>query len=423
MFIKPTIEIAAFDYVLPEEKIALTPAPNRADSKLLVWDQQIIETSQYKFIANYLPENAQLFFNNSKVIAARIFFDKPSEHGTSSIEIFCLEPSKEYTPVSIAMEATTQVEWYCLIGGAKKWKEGPLSKEVWVEQKKIIFNAEKISNENGQYLIRFTWNDKTISFSEILTQIGNIPLPPYIERAATNEDKDRYQTTYAKEEGSVAAPTAGLHFSKEVFDSLAQKNIHSNFVTLHVGAGTFMPVKAATIDQHVMHAEFIDVEFETIEHLKKLFQKESKETIVAIGTTSIRTLESLYWLGIQQYHIQKNNETFASSVLNLSQWEAYELDNSSISKADALNALLIYLQKINSNHLFAKTQLMISPGYQFKICNALVTNFHQPKSTLLCLISAITGEAWKTIYDYALNNEFRFLSYGDGSLLWINNKD
>jgi S-adenosylmethionine:tRNA ribosyltransferase-isomerase len=423
MFIKPTIEIAAFDYVLPEEKIALTPAPNRADSKLLVWDQQIIETSQYKFIANYLPENAQLFFNNSKVIAARIFFDKPSEHGTSPIEIFCLEPSKEYTPVSIAMEATTQVEWYCLIGGAKKWKEGPLSKEVWVEQKKIIFNAEKITNENGQYLIRFTWNDKTISFSEILTQIGNIPLPPYIERAATNEDKDRYQTTYAKEEGSVAAPTAGLHFSKEVFDSLAQKNIHSNFVTLHVGAGTFMPVKAATIDQHVMHAEFIDVEFETIEHLKKLFQKESKETIVAIGTTSIRTLESLYWLGIQQYHIQKNNETFASSVLNLSQWEAYELDNSSISKADALNALLIYLQKINSNHLFAKTQLMISPGYQFKICNALVTNFHQPKSTLLCLISAITGEAWKTIYDYALNNEFRFLSYGDGSLLWINNKD
>ena len=423
MFIKPTIEIAAFDYVLPEEKIALTPAPNRADSKLLVWDQQIIETSQYKFIANYLPENAQLFFNNSKVIAARIFFDKPSEHGTSPIEIFCLEPSKEYTPVSIAMEATTQVEWYCLIGGAKKWKEGPLSKEVWVEQKKIIFNAEKITNENGQYLIRFTWNDKTISFSEILTQIGNIPLPPYIERAATNEDKDRYQTTYAKEEGSVAAPTAGLHFSKEVFDSLAQKNIHSNFVTLHVGAGTFMPVKAATIDQHVMHAEFIDLEFETIKHLKKLFQKESKETIVAIGTTSIRTLESLYWLGIQQYHIQKNNETFASSVLNLSQWEAYELDNSSISKADALNALLIYLQKINSNHLFAKTQLMISPGYQFKICNALVTNFHQPKSTLLCLISAITGEAWKTIYDYALNNEFRFLSYGDGSLLWINNKD
>jgi len=377
MFTKPTIEIAAFDYTLPEEKIAFTPAPNRADSKLLVWDQQIIDTSQYKYIANYLPENAQLFFNNSKVIAARIFFEKPSTNGTSSIEIFCLEPSKEYTPVSIAMEATTQVEWYCLIGGAKKWKEGLLSKEIFIEQQKIIFNAEKITNENGQYLIRFSWNNPSICFSELLAHIGNIPLPPYIERAATNEDKDRYQTTYAKEEGSVAAPTAGLHFSKEVFDQLALKNIHSNFVTLHVGAGTFMPVKAATIDEHVMHAEFIDVDASTIQHLMNL---------------------------------------------NLSQWEAYELDNTSISTADAFNALLIYLQQQKANHLFAKTQLMISPGYQFKVCNALVTNFHQPKSTLLCLISAITGDAWKTIYDYALNNEFRFLSYGDGSLLWINHK-
>lgn len=422
MFIKPIIEIAAFDYALPEEKIALTPAPNRADSKLLVWDQQIIETSQYKFIANYLPEGAQLFFNNSKVIAARIFFEKPSDQGNSTIEIFCLEPSREYMPVSIAMEANKQVEWYCLIGGAKKWKEGLLSKEIFIEHKKIIFNAEKIANENGQFLIRFSWNDESVSFSELLTHIGNIPLPPYIERAATNEDKDRYQTTYAKEEGSVAAPTAGLHFSKEVFDALALKKIHSNFVTLHVGAGTFMPVKATTIDQHVMHAEFIDVEASVILHLKNLFQKNNKETIVAIGTTSLRTLESLYWLGIQQYHVQKNNQISSAPLLNLSQWEAYELDNTSISTADAMNALLNYLQQQKSDHLFAKTQLMISPGYQFKVCNALVTNFHQPKSTLLCLISAITGDEWKTIYDYALNNEYRFLSYGDGSLLWIKNK-
>jgi S-adenosylmethionine:tRNA ribosyltransferase-isomerase len=213
-----------------------------------------------------------------------------------------------------------------------------------------------------------------------------------------------------------------LHFSKEVFDQLALKNIHSNFVTLHVGAGTFMPVKAATIDQHIMHAEFIDVEESTIHHLMNLFQNNHSNTIVAVGTTSIRTLESLYWLGIQQYHAQKNNQSASSSLLNLSQWEAYELDNGSISTADAFKALLIYLQQHKASHLFAKTQLMISPGYQFKICNALVTNFHQPKSTLLCLISAITGDAWKTIYDYALNNEFRFLSYGDGSLLWINHK-
>jgi S-adenosylmethionine:tRNA ribosyltransferase-isomerase len=292
-----------------------------------------------------------------------------------------------------------------------------------IEQHEIIFNAEKIAQENGQFLIRFSWNNPAISFSEILTHIGNIPLPPYIERAATNEDKDRYQTTYAKEEGSVAAPTAGLHFSKEVFDSLAQKNIHSNFVTLHVGAGTFMPVKATTIDQHVMHAEFIDVDANTIQHLVSIVNNPDPKKLVAVGTTSLRTLESLYWLGVQQYHHQKNSGTQQQTMLNLSQWEAYELDAHDISVSMALNALLEYLKSNQSEHLFAKTQLMVTPGYQFRICNALVTNFHQPKSTLLLIIAAITGASWKTIYDYALNNEFRFLSYGDGSLLWINNKD
>jgi S-adenosylmethionine:tRNA ribosyltransferase-isomerase len=423
MFIKPVIEIAAFDYTLPEEKIAFTPAPNRADSKLLVWDQTIIDVSQYKNIAQFLPADTELFFNNSKVIAARIFFEIINSNGPTSIEIFCLEPSKEYTPVLKAMEATTHVDWYCLIGGAKKWKEGLLSKDILIDQKNIVFTAEKIAQENGQFLIRFSWNNPAISFSELLTHIGNIPLPPYIERAATNEDKDRYQTTYAKEEGSVAAPTAGLHFSKEVFDSLAQKNIRSNFVTLHVGAGTFMPVKATTIDQHVMHAEFIDVDVNTIQHLVSIFNNPDSKKVVAVGTTSLRTLESLYWLGVQQYHHQKNSSIQQQTMLNLSQWEAYELDAHDISVSKALNALLEYLKSTQSEHLFAKTQLMVTPGYQFRICNALVTNFHQPKSTLLLIIAAITGEAWKTIYDYALNNEFRFLSYGDGSLLWMNNKD
>ncbi len=423
MFIKPAIEIANFDYELPEEKIAFTPAPNRADSKLLVWDQHIMDVSQYKNIANYLPTDAALFFNNSKVIAARIFFEIINSHGPSSIEVFCLEPSKEFTPVLKAMEATTYVDWYCLIGGAKKWKEGLLSKEILIDQKMLVFTAEKIAHENGQYLIRFAWNDPSISFSELLTHIGNIPLPPYIERAATHEDKDRYQTTYAKEEGSVAAPTAGLHFSKEVFDSLALKNIESNFVTLHVGAGTFMPVKATTIDQHVMHAEFIDVDANTILHLIEIFNSDNPRKIVAIGTTSLRTLESLYWLGVQQYHLQKNNSTIQETMLSLSQWEAYELDTSNISVVMALHALNKYLNKQASKQLFAKTQLMITPGYSFKICNALVTNFHQPKSTLLLIIAAITKDAWKTIYNFALHNEFRFLSYGDGSLIWINPTD
>ena len=421
MFIKPSIEINAFDYPLPEEKIAFTPAPNRADSKLLVWDQAIKATSQYKNIANYLPLNTQLFFNNSKVIAARIFFEKTNSNGQTSIEIFCLEPTQAFTPVLKAMQSTTYVEWYCLIGGAKKWKEGLLSKEILIDQKKIVFTAEKITQENGQYLIRFSWNDQTISFSELLTHIGNIPLPPYIERAATTEDKDRYQTTYAKEEGSVAAPTAGLHFSKEVFDTLAVKNIESNFVTLHVGAGTFMPVKTATIDQHIMHAEFIDVDKATIQHLIRLFNSPTKEKIVAVGTTSLRTLESLYWLGVQQYHAQQKDNNSSHSMLSLSQWEAYELEASEINPTMALTALLHYLEKQTSSNLFAKTQLMVTPGYRFKICNGLITNFHQPKSTLLLIIAAITGEEWKTIYEYALANQFRFLSYGDGSLLWIKN--
>ncbi len=421
MFIKPSIEINAFDYPLPEEKIAFTPAPNRADSKLLVWDQAIKASSQYKNLADYLPNNTQLFFNNSKVIAARIFFEKTNSNGTSSIEIFCLEPTQAFTPVIKAMQATTHVEWYCLIGGAKKWKDGLLSKDILIDQKTIVFTAEKIAQENGQYLIRFSWDDEIISFSELLTHIGNIPLPPYIERAATNEDKDRYQTTYAKEEGSVAAPTAGLHFSKEVFDTLAVKNIESNFVTLHVGAGTFMPVKVATIDEHIMHAEFIDVDKDTIQHLLNLYNAPTKEKIVAVGTTSLRTLESLYWLGVQQYYAQQKDNTVSNSMLSLSQWEAYELEASEISPTMALTALLQYLEKQASSHLFAKTQLMVTPGYRFKICNGLITNFHQPKSTLLLIIAAITGEEWKTIYEYALANQFRFLSYGDGSLLWIKN--
>jgi S-adenosylmethionine:tRNA ribosyltransferase-isomerase len=420
MFTKPKLEIAAFDYPLPEEKIAFTPAANRADSKLLVWDKQTIETSQYKYIDQYLPNNAQLFFNNSKVIAARLYFEKINSAGQSLIEIFCLEPSAAFTPMIQAMQATNYVDWYCLIGGAKKWKEGFLSKEIVMEEKNIVFNAEKLAQENGQYLIRFSWNDNTISFSEILTQIGNIPLPPYIERAATNEDKDRYQTTYAKEEGSVAAPTAGLHFSKEVFDQLALKNIESNFVTLHVGAGTFMPVKSATIDEHIMHAEFIDVDIKTIQDLLETLNTNTKSNIIAVGTTSLRTLESLYWLGVQQYHMQVSELKVNSTMLILHQWEAYELDASNISVIAALNAIVHYMETNKTVHLFAKTQLMITPGYRFRICNALMTNFHQPKSTLLLIIAAITGEEWKTIYDYALNNQFRFLSYGDGSLLWIN---
>ena len=275
---------------------------------------------------------------------------------------------------------------------------------------------------DGKFIIEFSWNHPTITFSEILSVIGNIPLPPYIQRKANQEDKDRYQTTYAIEEGSVAAPTAGLHFSEEVFASLADKNIIQKYLTLHVGAGTFMPVKADTIDEHDMHAEFIEVDVQLIEYLKENTGIENKP-IVAVGTTSLRTIESVYWLGVKALiHKQRNENALPLNDLQLGQWEAYELAEYNFTIKEPMNALLDYLKSKGTEKLIAKTQLMVTPGYQFKICNALITNFHQPKSTLLLIIAAITGDEWKKVYTHALENDYRFLSYGDGSLFWMHNR-
>jgi len=414
MFIAPKIAIEDYNYHLPEDRIAYTPAHNRADSKLLVWEQGIQAESQYVHITDYLPQGAQLFFNNSKVIAARLHFEKNEQ---SIIEIFCLEPSAKFTPVVLAMQATSYVEWYCLVGGAKKWKEPYLIKELLHQGKKIIFKAEKIKQEDGQFLIGFSWDDTTISFSEILHLIGKIPLPPYIQRAATKEDIDRYQTTYAIEEGSVAAPTAGLHFNKEVFASLQKKNIETNYITLHVGAGTFMPVKSDTIDAHIMHAEFIEVSQATIRRIITIKNETNPSPIVSVGTTTLRTLESLYWIAVK---IRKAKlEGHVISELTLGQWEAYELAHETASVQVVLSSLLEWMQENKTEKLFAKTQLMVLPGYSFKICNALVTNFHQPKSTLLLIIAAIVKEEWKAIYQHAIEQQYRFLSYGDGCLFWI----
>ena len=415
MSVRPNIPIQDFDYQLPDDRIAFTPAPNRDDSKLIVWDYTIIAEDQYKNIAIHIPKDSVLVFNNSKVIAARILFNKQESiqegNSNSNIEIFCLEPTIEYAPVQIAMQSNTKVQWACLVGGAKKWKTKFLTKILLHQGQEIIFNAEKIDQVEGKFIIEFTWNNPEIIFSELLSLIGLIPLPPYIQRNATEQDKDRYQTTYALAEGSVAAPTAGLHFSKNVFESLAIKNIAAQFVTLHVGAGTFMPVKTDTIDQHIMHAEFIDVQKSMIEFLLNTNRK-----IVAVGTTSLRTLESLYWLGIKIIH----NEKIKPSELILTQWEASDNIDIEISKKEALNVLLNWMQLHELEQLITSTQLIITPGYQFRICNGLVTNFHQPKSTLLLIIAAIVGAEWRNIYKHALENEYRFLSYGDGCLLWIN---
>lgn len=450
MFIKPKLAIQDFDYPLPDAKIAYSPAADRAGSKLLVWDKALIAESNYSNITEFIPSNATLVFNNSKVIAARILFDKSSTKNTSAensnanntnitsanvsdtneiksssvIEIFCLEPIEKYTPVLLAMQATRKVTWNCLVGGAKKWKEDVLLKQVLINNDAILFTAKKISNTDGKFVIEFSWDHPNLTFSEILMAIGQIPLPPYIQRKASEEDKDRYQTTYAIEEGSVAAPTAGLHFSKEVFDSLIKKNIHQKYLTLHVGAGTFMPVKSDTIDEHTMHAEFIEVEIDLIhflhDHASNVLINKIHKPIIAVGTTSLRSIESTYWLGVKIYiHKQMQGKNINAANLHLGQWEAYELAEQNISVKDAMSALLNWLQENNLSKLIAKTQLMITPGYTFKICKALITNFHQPKSTLLLIIAAITGEKWRRVYQHALDNNYRFLSYGDGCLFWM----
>jgi S-adenosylmethionine:tRNA ribosyltransferase-isomerase len=422
------MKMADFDYDLPDARIAYTPAANRSDSKLLVWDQSIIAEGQYKDIADFIPQGHSLFFNNSKVIAARILFDKsydPKESENkldvvsnvnsrqNTIEIFCLEPTAAFTPVQLAMQATNKVQWTCLVGGAKKWKTPFLQKELMYNNTKIHLFANKIAQEAGHFIIEFSWDHPTIVFSEIIALVGQIPLPPYIQRVADETDKDRYQTTYATAEGSVAAPTAGLHFDAPVFNALAAKGIDQQFITLHVGAGTFMPVKVEDYHDHLMHAEFMDVDLQTINYLAT-----TSNHVIAVGTTSLRTLESLYWLAIKL----KQQSEIEVTEINLLQWDAYTLEAQDTTMQEAMQFLQSWMIQKKLNTLIATTQLMVKPGYQFKICKGLITNFHQPKSTLLLIIAAIAGDQWKAVYQYALANEYRFLSYGDGCLFWLNHR-
>jgi S-adenosylmethionine:tRNA ribosyltransferase-isomerase len=406
------LQIKDFSYDLPEERIAKYPLANRDHSKLLIYKDKQIHESVYQRIANEIPANSLLLFNNTKVVEARILFQKATG---ATIEIFCLEPDEQYPDITTAMLQKGKVFWKCLVGGAKKWKEPQIEKQIQLGEKTILFSAERKAQMADYYLIEFNWDDQSMAFAEILHATGLIPLPPYLNRNAETSDLERYQTIYAKFDGSVAAPTAGLHFTETVFENLDAKNIERAYLTLHVGAGTFKTVKAEIMDGHEMHAEFMEA---SVALIQKIISK-LNDSIIPVGTTSMRTIESLYWLGVKT--ILNNEIPLQELVIN--QWDPYELDAASISVSTALQSLILWMQKNEIELLITKTQIIIAPGYTFKIANALVTNFHQPKSTLLLLVSALIGDDWKKVYAYAMQNEFRFLSYGDGCLLWKKQKE
>ena len=415
-----SIRIEEYIYPLEDERIAKFPVEPRDFSKLLIYRKGNISETIFRDLPNHLEEKSMLVYNNTKVIHARLFFHK--ETG-ARIEVFCLEP---LTPADYAQnfQSTESCEWLCMVGNLKKWKKEKLERELSVNGKRIQLTAEKLATENKAHRIRFTWHDLDpvknrvkLIFGDLLEEAGQLPIPPYLNRATEASDEITYQTVFSKIEGSVAAPTAGLHFTPEVLSAIDQKNILRTEVTLHVGAGTFQPVLSEQIADHIMHSEFISVDrsflLTLIHHLGH---------ITAVGTTSVRTLESLYWFG---YKLIKSPEIHPDEW-TLDQWYAYQQmtaiekspHNINVDAKDALEAIVRYLEQNGLDVFTASTRLLIAPGFRFHIVNAMLTNFHQPNSTLLLLVSAfLGGDEWKKVYDYALSHQFRFLSYGDSSLL------
>ena len=394
------IQISNFTYDLPDEKIAKYPLGNREESKLLVFKNNEIRERGFQNLPEEIAEGTTMVFNNTKVIQARLIFYK--ETG-ARIEIFCLEPLNP-ADYNLAFQAKSICTWKCIIGNLRKWKSGILKMSFMFEGKEEFLYAEHIENLEGAHEIKFTWENQALSFSEVLELTGKIPIPPYLNRDTENSDLVRYQTVYSKHEGSVAAPTAGLHFTDSVFSRLDTNGVNRAELTLHVGAGTFKPVKVELIGDHEMHTEHIQVDMKSLQQII-----DSENDIIAVGTTSVRTLESLYWLGVKILSGKENPYL-------LEQWDAYML-NGTYTRVESYQAIIDFMRKENLSLFNAATQIIIAPGYDFKVISGLVTNFHQPQSTLLLLISALVGNRWREIYDYALNNEFRFLSYGDSSLL------
>ena len=399
------IRISDFNYNLPDERIAKFPIAQRDHSKLLVYRHGEVSDDTFYHLPDYLPEGALMVFNNTKVIQARMHFRK--ETG-ALIEVFLLEPA-DPTDYELMFQLTSHCSWLCLIGNLKKWKEGTLKRDFTIKGEQLTLTATRRQMVGNSHWVDLEWNNANVTFAEILEEVGELPIPPYLNRNTEESDKTTYQTVYSKIKGSVAAPTAGLHFTEDVLHAIDEKGIDREEVTLHVGAGTFKPVKSEEIEDHEMHTEYICVRRETLE---KLIAHDAKA--IAVGTTSVRTLESLYYMGCRL----AGNPDLSERELHIDQWEPYEeRAGEEIPPVEALKHLLDWLDRNHLPALHSSTQIIIAPGYEYKIVKMLVTNFHQPQSTLLLLVSAFVRGDWHKIYDYALTHDFRFLSYGDSSLL------
>ena len=402
MHITSSIEIEDYNYDLPDSKIAKFPLEMRDGSKLLFQSGNAITEKRFSDMPKLLPANSLLILNETKVVNARLLFKKRTG---ATIEIFCLEPIEPVTDFQQAYQQKSPVVWKCFIGNASRWKSGRLELEFSIYDITVTLFAEKVSQLSEGFLVSFSWDNYDLTFSEIIHVVGQVPIPPYLNRKANTEDSKWYQTIYANHQGSVAAPTAGLHFTKNVINNLQKNGIKTDKLTLHVGAGTFKPVISQTIADHEMHTEKIVAEIDTLKHIRSKLN----HPVIPVGTTSMRTLESLYWMAVK---LNNGDDEFF-----VDQWDPYEL----IVKPDfnctkAMSLLISYLEEKKLSELNGETQLMIAPGYSFKIASGLITNFHQPKSTLLLLVSALVGDSWKQVYNFALQNDFRFLSYGDSCL-------
>ena len=406
------LKIKDFDYPLPDERIAKYPLTERDQSKLLTRKTDgTIGEDLFINLPNYLPAGALMVFNNTKVIQARLHFHKSTG---ALIEVFCLEP---HTPLDYQQSFATcgEVTWTCMIGNLKKWKEGVLERPITVGGNSLILRAERLGMSGTGHEVRFSWDNPTVSWAEVLDSIGELPIPPYLNRETEDTDLKNYQTVYSKIKGSVAAPTAGLHFTERVLQALDRHDIERNELTLHVGAGTFKPVKSEEIAGHQMHAEWIAVPLNSIERLLA-----HGAQCIAVGTTSVRTLESLYYIGVRIRQCRDANREPNEDDLHVPQWLPYDYAKNCerpLTPREALEAVRDYLRDNQLEVLHTATQIIIAPGYEYKIVKTIVTNFHQPQSTLLLLVSAFVGGQWRPIYDYALEHGFRFLSYGDSSVL------